>query len=101
MNGIQFVTSHCETQNANTAISYPISWQSHIFQTESVALTFVGGIRVDRKRNWKKREVGKLLFKLERAKQSLKEPSEVEKNQGWRISSEVGKLRDSLKVKMN
>ena len=51
---------------------------------EKTSNHFIGGIRVVVKGSWKKREVrksevGKFLFKLERAKRSWKEPSEVGK----------------------
>ena len=42
-----------------------------------------------------KSEVGRFLFKLERAKRSWKEPNEVGKTEGsWKVSFEVGKSFD-------
>ena len=66
----------------------------------------ISGIRVVGKGSWKEREVGKFLFKLERAKRSWKTPSEVGRNRtqlesfcgSWKVSAEVGKFPFSLKV---
>ena len=59
---------------------------------------------VGKPRSWKdlKSEVGKFLFKLERAKQSLKEPNEVGNNRAkLKIVSDVGMFQCDWKFLMN
>ena len=56
-------------------------------------------MRLVGKSSWKKRKIGKFLFKLERAKRSWKTPSEFGRNRTQlEVSAEVGKFPFSLKV---